>query len=125
MCDVFFLQEVQSIHGLQLYSAAFTRLLLHEKLLDACEDIMGTPNILLHHTKAHSKPPGTGSPFPMHQVLRRLTHISVAYMIVFTCYCYLHIHLSHNIGKVDKMDCVGNRGMLAQYTRKAIWWSSD
>ncbi|KAK8406528.1 hypothetical protein O3P69_007277 [Scylla paramamosain] len=59
--------EVKSIHGLQMYSAAFTRLLLNEKLLDACEDIMETPNILLHHTKAHSKPPNTGSPFPMHQ----------------------------------------------------------
>lgn len=60
-------KEVKSIHGLQMYSAAYTRLLLNEKLLDACEDIMKTPNILLHHTKAHSKPPGTGSPFPMHQ----------------------------------------------------------
>lgn len=60
-------QEVKSIHGLQMYSATFTRLLLNKKLLDACEDVMETPNILLHHTKAHTKPPGTGSPFPMHQ----------------------------------------------------------
>ena len=28
---------------------------------------MGTEDILLHHTKAHLKPPGTGAPFPMHQ----------------------------------------------------------
>lgn len=66
---MYIFQEVKSIHGLQMYSAAFTRLLLNEKMLDACEDVMETPNILLHHTKAHSKPPGTGSPFPMHQVL--------------------------------------------------------
>ncbi|XP_047470682.1 phytanoyl-CoA dioxygenase, peroxisomal-like isoform X1 [Penaeus chinensis] len=59
--------QVQSIHGLQMHSAAFTRLLLHEKMLDACEDVMNTSDILLHHTKAHLKPPGTGSPFPMHQ----------------------------------------------------------
>ncbi|XP_066950957.1 phytanoyl-CoA dioxygenase, peroxisomal-like [Macrobrachium rosenbergii] len=59
--------QVQSIHGLQMHSAAFTRLLMHPKMLDACEDIMDTENILLHHTKAHTKPPGTGSPFPMHQ----------------------------------------------------------
>nr|XP_053651707.1 uncharacterized protein LOC128701819 isoform X2 [Cherax quadricarinatus] len=61
-------KEVKSIHGLQMHSAVFTRLLLHQKLLDACEDVMETPNILLHHTKAHTKPPGIGSPFPMHQV---------------------------------------------------------
>lgn len=60
-------QQVHSIHGLQMHSAVFTRLLLHPKLLDACESIMKTPNILLHHTKAHTKPPGKGSPFPMHQ----------------------------------------------------------
>ncbi|KAA0193829.1 hypothetical protein HAZT_HAZT011612 [Hyalella azteca] len=58
---------VQSIHGMQMHSAVFSRLLLHPRLLDACEDVMGTSNVLLHHTKAHLKPPGKGSPFPMHQ----------------------------------------------------------
>lgn len=60
---------MKSIHGMQMHSGVFTRILLNEKLLDACEDIMGTQNILLHHTKAHLKPPGNGSPFPMHQVM--------------------------------------------------------
>ncbi|XP_071552862.1 probable alpha-ketoglutarate-dependent hypophosphite dioxygenase [Panulirus ornatus] len=59
--------EVFTVHGLQLHSAVFTRLLLHEPLLDVCEDIMATYNILLHHTKAHWKPPNHGSAFPMHQ----------------------------------------------------------
>ncbi|KAL7645165.1 UNVERIFIED_CONTAM: hypothetical protein RMT77_003543 [Armadillidium vulgare] len=59
--------EVKSIHAFQMHSAVFTRTILHDKLLDACEDVMGTPNVLLHHTKSHLKPPGTGSPFPMHQ----------------------------------------------------------
>ena len=36
--------------------------------MEACENVMGTPNIILHHTKAHVKPPGKGSPFPLHQV---------------------------------------------------------
>ncbi len=40
---------------------------MNEKLLDACEDIMDTPNIILHHTKAHLKPPEHGAPYPMHQ----------------------------------------------------------
>jgi len=58
---------IQSIHNLQFHSAAFSKLLHNDKLLDACEDVMGTENILLHHTKAHIKPPGKGAPFPMHQ----------------------------------------------------------
>ena len=60
-------KTVKSIHNLQFHSATFTRCLLHSRLLDALEDVMGTEDILLHHTKAHLKPPGTGAPFPMHQ----------------------------------------------------------
>lgn len=66
--------SVQSIHGLQTHSAAFTKVLLNDRLLDACESIMKTPNILLHHTKAHTKPPGKGSPFPMHQDYPYMAH---------------------------------------------------
>ncbi|XP_018323245.1 uncharacterized protein LOC108735674 [Agrilus planipennis] len=59
--------SVKSIHNLQMHNAVFTRLITHPKLLDALEDIMDTPDILLHHTKAHIKPPEKGAPFPMHQ----------------------------------------------------------
>ncbi|XP_012273386.1 uncharacterized protein LOC105695918 [Orussus abietinus] len=58
---------VKSIHGLQMHSAVFTRLITHPKLLDALEDIMDTKDILLHHTKAHIKPPEKGAPYLMHQ----------------------------------------------------------
>ncbi|XP_063240252.1 probable alpha-ketoglutarate-dependent hypophosphite dioxygenase [Bacillus rossius redtenbacheri] len=58
---------VLSIHNLQFHSAAFTRVLMNDRLLDALEDIMGTPNVLLHHTKAHLKPPEKGAPYLMHQ----------------------------------------------------------
>ncbi|XP_058803129.1 phytanoyl-CoA dioxygenase, peroxisomal-like [Phymastichus coffea] len=57
---------VKSIHNLQMHSAVFTRLLLQRRLLDAMEDIVG-PNVLLHHTKAHIKPPEKGAPYLMHQ----------------------------------------------------------
>ena len=50
-----------------MHSSIFTNLLMHPKLLDAVEDIMETENIILHHTKAHLKPPEKGAPFPMHQ----------------------------------------------------------
>ncbi|XP_014238884.1 uncharacterized protein LOC106660435 [Trichogramma pretiosum] len=58
---------VKSIHNLQMHSAVFTRLLMNPKLLDAIEDILDTPDILLHHTKAHIKPPEKGAPYLMHQ----------------------------------------------------------
>ena len=40
---------------------------MNPKLLDALEDVMESPDIVLHHTKAHLKPSGEGAPFPMHQ----------------------------------------------------------
>ncbi|XP_058802893.1 phytanoyl-CoA dioxygenase, peroxisomal-like [Phymastichus coffea] len=57
---------VKSIHNWQMFSEVFTRLISNPKLMDAVEDIMG-PNILLHHNKAHIKPPEKGAPYLMHQ----------------------------------------------------------
>ncbi|XP_066599818.1 probable alpha-ketoglutarate-dependent hypophosphite dioxygenase isoform X1 [Prorops nasuta] len=58
---------VKSIHNLQMHSGVFTKCITHPKLLDALEDIMDTSDILLHHTKAHIKPPENGAPYLMHQ----------------------------------------------------------
>src|SRR5947209_1199045 len=55
--------RVDSIHNVQNHSAFFTRMLLHPRLLDYATQIIG-PNIQLHHTKLHAKPPSIGSPFP-------------------------------------------------------------
>ncbi|KAE8742042.1 hypothetical protein FOCC_FOCC012417 [Frankliniella occidentalis] len=59
--------SVQSVHNLQMHSAVFTEILTDERLLDALQDVMGTQNIALHHTKAHNKPPKKGAPYLMHQ----------------------------------------------------------
>ncbi|XP_048484567.1 probable alpha-ketoglutarate-dependent hypophosphite dioxygenase [Plutella xylostella] len=59
--------SVHSIHNLQYHSAIFSHALHNPNLLDCLEDVMGTPNILLHHTKAHYKPPRKGAPYLMHQ----------------------------------------------------------
>ena len=66
-----------SVHNLQMHSAPFTKILQHDKMLDALEDIMGTSNIALHHTKAHVKPPGKGAPYLMHQVSLLLHNPSI------------------------------------------------
>lgn len=57
-----------SIHNLQCHAGIFTRMLLKESLVDAVSELIGSSNVLLHHTKAHIKPPGIGAPFPTHQV---------------------------------------------------------
>ena len=53
-------------HDVQFQSAAFTRLIVDERLTSVAADIIG-PNVQLHHTKMFIKPPEKGSPFPMHQ----------------------------------------------------------
>ncbi|XP_026748432.2 phytanoyl-CoA dioxygenase, peroxisomal-like [Galleria mellonella] len=58
---------VKGLHNLQYHSAAFGKFLYNEGLLDALEDVMETKNIILHHTKAHLKPPDKGAAYPMHQ----------------------------------------------------------
>ncbi len=57
---------VASIHNVQYHSAVFSRLLVDERLTSVVADLIG-PNVQLHHTKMHAKPPEKGSPFPMHQ----------------------------------------------------------
>jgi ectoine hydroxylase-related dioxygenase (phytanoyl-CoA dioxygenase family) len=58
--------RVDSIHNLQNHSSLFTRFLVDSRLVDRAAELIG-PNVQLHHTKLHNKPPAVGSPFPMHQ----------------------------------------------------------
>ena len=58
--------RVDSIHNVQNHSALFTRMLVDPRLVDRAAALIG-PNVQLHHTKLHNKPPSVGSPFPMHQ----------------------------------------------------------
>jgi ectoine hydroxylase-related dioxygenase (phytanoyl-CoA dioxygenase family) len=69
--------RVDSIHNVQNHSAAFTRLLVDQRLMDLIAQIIG-PNVQLHHTKLHAKPPSVGSPFPMHQDYPYFPHASDA-----------------------------------------------
>lgn len=51
----------------QFHSAAFGRMLVDDRFTSAAADVLGSPNVQLHHTKMFIKPPEKGSPFPMHQ----------------------------------------------------------
>ena len=57
--------KVDSIHNLQNHSALFTRLLVDHRLVDRAAELIG-PNVQLHHTKLHNKPPAIGSPLNRH-----------------------------------------------------------
>jgi hypothetical protein len=41
-------------------------MLVHPGLTGIVSSLIG-PNVQLHHTKLHVKPPENGSPFPLHQ----------------------------------------------------------
>ena len=58
---------LQHCHDVQFHSAAFSRLIVDERLTGAASQLMGSPNVQLHHNKLFIKPPSKGSPFPMHQ----------------------------------------------------------
>lgn len=59
--------ELRHCHDVQFYSAAFSGLLVDERITGVAADLMGTPNVQLHHCKAFVKPPERGTPFPLHQ----------------------------------------------------------
>ncbi|GHO44987.1 phytanoyl-CoA dioxygenase family protein [Ktedonospora formicarum] len=59
--------KILHCHDVQFYGASFGRLILDERITGVASDIIGSPNVQLHHTKMFIKPPEKGSPFPMHQ----------------------------------------------------------
>ncbi len=54
------------LHDLHFYSQAWCHAVTHPRLAAAMADLLG-PNVELHHTTLHVKPPETGMPFPLHQ----------------------------------------------------------
>lgn len=64
-------------HDVQFRSAAFSRLLVDERLTSVFTSLIG-PNVQLHHNKMFIKPPERGSPFPMHQDYGYFPHRGVS-----------------------------------------------
>ena len=58
--------QLTHLHDLHFYSEAWMRAVTNLRLGEAMSDLLG-PNVELHHTTLHLKPPETGMPFPMHQ----------------------------------------------------------
>ena len=58
--------KLTAMHDLHLYSRAWMHAVTHPDLTTAISQLIG-PNVELHHSTMHIKPPQTGHPFPMHQ----------------------------------------------------------
>ena len=54
------------MHDLYYYSSAWMRAVTSPVLVGAMRDLLG-PDVELHHSTMHVKPPESGHPFPMHQ----------------------------------------------------------
>ena len=54
------------LHNPQHYSAAWGRVIFHERLVGCVRDLIGD-HVQWHHSVLHAKPPEQGTPFPMHQ----------------------------------------------------------
>ena len=54
------------MHNPHFYSSAWGRVIFNQKLVGSVQDLI-INNVQWHHTVLHAKPPGLGTPFPMHQ----------------------------------------------------------
>ncbi len=67
------------LHDLHFYSEAWCQAVANPRLTETVADLLG-PNVELHHTTLHCKPPETGMPFPMHQDSPFYQHEGFAYV---------------------------------------------
>jgi phytanoyl-CoA hydroxylase len=67
------------LHDLHFYSEAWCRAVTNPRLAEAMSELIG-PNVELHHTTLHCKPPETGMPFPMHQDSPFYRHDGLGYV---------------------------------------------
>ena len=59
-------RSVLSIHRVHEHSAFLAQLMFHPNLVDPVAATIGSPNLQLHHTLMHAKPPKIGAAFPLH-----------------------------------------------------------
>src|SRR5437667_11565101 len=106
------MSKLIALHDLQYYSAAWTRAVLKPQLCGAMADLIG-PNVELHHSTLHVKPPETGHPFPMHQDWAFYKHVNNSYVDVL-----LHLDdTRHENGEIRFLDGSHKDGALEHVTR--------
>lgn len=106
--------KLTAMHDLHLYSAAWCRAVTQARLAQALSDLLG-PDVELHHSTLHIKPPQTGHPFPMHQDYPFYEHEDGRYVDVL-------IHLddtSHENGEIRFLAGSNKLGKLPHITETA------
>jgi ectoine hydroxylase-related dioxygenase (phytanoyl-CoA dioxygenase family) len=106
--------KLTAMHDLHFYSEAWCRAVTHPRLTEAMSDLLG-PNVELHHSTMHIKPPETGHPFPMHQDNPFYAHENGRYVDVL-------VHLDdtcHENGEIRFLDGSHKQGPLEHITRLA------
>lgn len=104
--------KLVAMHDLSFYSAAWTRAVTHPRLTEAMSDLLG-PDVELHHSTMHVKPPETGHPFPMHQDWAFYQHADGRYVDVL-------VHLDdtrHDNGEIRFLDGSHKAGALEHITQ--------
>lgn len=104
--------KLTAMHDLHFYSDAWCRAVTHPRLAAAMSDLLG-PDVELHHSTMHIKPPETGHPFPMHQDNPFYEHENGNYVDVL-------VHLDdtrHENGEIRFLDGSHRLGPLEHITR--------
>jgi hypothetical protein len=104
--------KLTAMHDLQFYSAPLMRAFTHPRLAEAMGDLLG-PDVELHHSTLHIKPPESGHPFPMHQDYPFYPHENDRYVDVL-------IHFddtSHANGEIRFLDGSHKMGPLEHITQ--------
>ena len=103
--------KLTAMHDLHLYSSAWARAVTNPRLVGAISQLIG-PNVELHHSTMHIKPPQTGHPFPMHQDHPFYAHENERYVDVL-------VHLDdtcHENGEIRFLDGSHKNGALEHIT---------
>jgi ectoine hydroxylase-related dioxygenase (phytanoyl-CoA dioxygenase family) len=104
--------QLIALHDLQFYSDAWGRAVTKRALAGAMSDLIG-PEVELHHSTLHCKPPETGHPFPMHQDWAFYKHDADTFVDVL-------VHLDdtcHANGEIRFLDGSHKLGILAHVTK--------
>jgi phytanoyl-CoA hydroxylase len=106
--------KLTAMHDLQFYSAPWLGAVTNPRLVEAMSDLLG-PNVELHHSTLHIKPPETGQPFPMHQDHPFYPHENGCFVD-----CLIHLDdTRHENGEIRFLDGSHKRGALEHITMTA------
>ena len=97
-----------ALHDLQFYADSWCKAVNNPRLVSAMVDLLG-PNVELHHSTLHAKPPETGHPFPMHQDWAFYQHEDGRYVDVLVHLddtndengCIRYLDGSHKFGSLE------------------------